>query len=160
MIVAMKNDASAEEIERIIERISTYDLKALNMPGGERTAIGIASGIPSGLRPTLTEILESMPGVDHVTQVSRTYKLTSREFHPADTRVSIKGVTIGGNEVVVAAGPCVIESRDQLFEAARAVKQYGGKILRGGAFKPRTSPYAFQGLGLEGLKLLKEVGED
>jgi 3-deoxy-7-phosphoheptulonate synthase len=159
MIVAMKADATPEEIAQVIDRISSYNLKALNMPGGERTAIGIASAIPPGLRGTLTEVLETMPGVDHVTQVSRTYKLASREFHPADTVVTVKGVSIGGNEVVVAAGPCAIESRDQLFAAAEAVRGAGGKILRGGAFKPRTSPYSFQGLGLEGLKLLKEAGD-
>lgn len=159
MIVAMKADATPEEITQVIGRISSYDLHALNMPGGERTAIGIASAIPPGLRGTLTEVLETMPGVDHVTQVSRTYKLASREFHPSDTVVTVKGVSIGGNEVVVAAGPCAIESRDQLLAAAEAVRGAGGKILRGGAFKPRTSPYSFQGLGLEGLKLLKEAGD-
>jgi len=159
MIVAMKADASPEEIKAVIDRISTYDLNALDMPGGERTAIGIASAIPPDLRETLTEVLESMDGVDRVTQVSRTYKLTSREFHPADSVVSIKGVEIGGKEVIVAAGPCAIESREQLFEAAEAVKAGGGKILRGGAFKPRTSPYSFQGLGIDGLKLLKEAGD-
>lgn len=160
MIVAMTKDASAIEIESVIDRISGYDLKTLRLPGGERTAIGIPSAIPSGLRETLTAILESMSGVDHVTQVSRAYKLASREFHASDTTVKVKGVTVGGKEVIVAAGPCAIESRQQLFEAARAVKEHGGKILRGGAFKPRTSPYAFQGLGLEGLKLLKEAGEE
>ena len=159
MIVAMKADATPEEIQAAIDRVTAYSLKALNMPGGERTAIGIASSIPADLRETLTELLEAMPGVDHVTQVSRAYKLASREFHPADTVVTLKGVSIGGNEVVVAAGPCAIESRDQLFEAAKAVRENGGKLLRGGAFKPRTSPYSFQGLGVEGLELLKEAGE-
>lgn len=159
MIVAMKTDASPEEIRQVIERISSYELKALDMPGGERTAIGIASAIPPDLRETLTDVLESMPGVDRVTQVSRTYKLASREFHAADTVITVKGVPIGGSEVVVAAGPCAIESREQLFEAARAVKAGGGRLLRGGAFKPRTSPYSFQGLGVEGLKLLREAGE-
>ena len=159
MIVAMKKDAADAEVAGVIERISEYGLTALNMPGGERTAIGIASAIPPDLRGALTEILKSLPGVDRVTQVSRTYKLASREFHPSDTVVQVKGVSIGGSEVVVAAGPCAIESRQQLLEAAEAVKAGGGKILRGGAFKPRTSPYSFQGLGIEGLKLLKEAGE-
>ncbi len=160
MIVAMKADASAEEIRNVIDRISGHNLKALNMPGGERTAIGIASAIPPDLRVTLTEMLERLPGVDRVTQVSRAYKLASREFHPADTLVSIKGVTIGGDKVVIAAGPCTIENREQLFEAAKIVKEAGGKLLRGGAFKPRTSPYSFQGLGVEGLRLLKEAGDE
>lgn len=160
MIVAMKADATADEIRQVIDLISGYDLKALNMPGGERTAIGIASAIPPELRPALTETLETMPGVDHVTQVSRTYKLASREFHPADTLLKVNGVTIGDNEVIIAAGPCTIESREQIFEAARVVREAGGKLLRGGAFKPRTSPYSFQGLGAEGLKLLKAAGEE
>ena len=159
MIVAMKNDATDAEVGQVVERISSYGLNGLDLPGGERHAIGIASAIPPDLRDSLAEIIEAMPGVDHVTHVSRKYKLASREFHAADTVVSIKGVSIGSNEVIVAAGPCAIESHDQLFDAARAVKSAGGKILRGGAFKPRTSPYAFQGLGLEGLKLLKEAGD-
>lgn len=159
MIVAMEAGALPKEIQEVIDRIAGYDLKALDMPGGERTAIGIASAIPPDLRETLTEILESMPGVDRVTQVSRTYKLASREFHPADTVIAVKGVSIGGSEIVVAAGPCAIESREQLLAAAEAVKKNGGKLLRGGAYKPRTSPYSFQGLGVEGLKLLREAGE-
>ncbi|MCE5314643.1 MAG: 3-deoxy-7-phosphoheptulonate synthase [Armatimonadota bacterium] len=159
MIVAMNADASRSDIEAVIDRISTYDLKAQSMPGGERTAVGIVSAIPPDLRDALTVTLQGMPGVDHVTQVTRAYKRASREFHPTDTIVTVKGVSVGGREVIVAAGPCAIESREQLMAAAEVVKANGGKILRGGAFKPRTSPYAFQGLGLEGLKLLKEAGE-
>lgn len=159
MIVAMKSDATDAEVYEVVSRISSYGLNALDLPGGERHAIGIASSIPPDLRETLAEVIGSMAGVDHVTHVSRKYKLASREFREADTIVSIKGVSIGGKEVIVAAGPCAIESREQLFEAAHAVKAAGGRILRGGAFKPRTSPYAFQGLGLEGLKLLREAGE-
>ncbi len=170
MIIAMHANAATEEIAAVIDRVSSYGLKALDMPGGERTAIGIASAIPADLRETLTEILESMPGVDRVTQVSRTYKLASREFHAADTVIAVhppslsrRGVggevQIGATKIVAAAGPCAIESRDQLFAAAEAVQAAGGRILRGGAYKPRTSPYSFQGLGIEGLKLLKEAGE-
>jgi 3-deoxy-7-phosphoheptulonate synthase len=159
MIVAMKKDATQQEVAAVVERITSYNLTALDLPGGERHAIGIASAIPTDLRQTLAELLESMPGVDRVSHVSRAYKLASREFHPADTIINVKGVTIGGNELVVAAGPCAIESRDQLFAAAEAVKRAGGKLLRGGAYKPRSSPYSFQGLGPEGLKLLKEASE-
>lgn len=159
MIVAMKAGAAKEEITRVIERITCHGLHAVDLPGGERTAIGIASAIPPDVRETLTQLLESMPGVDRVTQVSRAYKLASREFHAADTVVAVKNVSIGAGEVVVAAGPCAIESRDQLMRAAEVVKDYGGKVLRGGAFKPRTSPYSFQGLGVEGLKMLRESGE-
>ncbi len=159
MIVAMKTSAVKEDIEQVIERISSYGLRAVDLPGGERTAIGIASAIPPELREPLTNILEAMPGVDHVTQVSRAYKLASREFHSADTVVDVGGVRIGGRAVVVAAGPCAVESRDQLMAAAEVVAKNGGKLLRGGAFKPRTSPYSFQGLGVEGLRMLKEAGQ-
>lgn len=97
--------------------------------------------------------------MDHVVQISRPYKLASREFHRTDTVVQIKGVQIGGPQCVVMAGPCSIESREQLFETASAVRAAGAKVLRGGAYKPRTSPYAFQGLGMEGLEILKDVGD-
>ncbi|NLC59192.1 MAG: 3-deoxy-7-phosphoheptulonate synthase [Armatimonadetes bacterium] len=159
MIIAMKAGATAAEIQGVMDRVAALGLRALNMPGGERTAIGIASAIPPEMRESLTEALAALPGVAHVTQVSRAYKLASREFHPADTVVDVRGVRIGGRAVVTMAGPCAIESREQLLAAAQAVKAAGAQVLRGGAFKPRTSPYTFQGLGLEGLKLLKEVGE-
>jgi 3-deoxy-7-phosphoheptulonate synthase len=155
----MKADAARREIEQVIDRISSHGLTPVDLPGGERTAIGIASGIPADLREALTALIESLPGVDHVTQVSRAYKLASREFHPSDTVVTVRGVSIGGQEVVVAAGPCAIESREQLMRSAEVVKSHGGKMLRGGAYKPRTSPYSFQGLGVDGLKLLREAGD-
>ncbi len=158
MIIAMKAGASPEEIRSVIEKIAQSGMQALNLPGGDRTVIGVASSIPADQREPLTELMLSLPGVDHVAQVSRTYKLTSREFHAADTIVEVKGIPIGGREIVVMAGPCAIESREQLLEAAQAVKAAGARILRGGAYKPRSSPYAFQGLGIEGLQLLKEVG--
>ncbi len=160
MIIAMKAGATPEEIKGVIAKVEQFGMRPLDIPGGDRTVIGIASSIPSDAREPLTEIMISLPGVDHVAQVSRSYKLASREFHPADTIVEVKGVEIGGPEVVVMAGPCAIESRDQLMETAQAVKASGARILRGGAFKPRTSPYAFQGLGVEGLKILKEVGAE
>jgi len=159
MIVAMRSDATQADIERVIERISEHDLRAVSMPGGERVAIGIASAIRPDLRGPLTELLEVMPGVDHVTQVSRAYKLASREFHPVDSIVEIKGVRVGAPTFTVAAGPCAIESRDQLMHAAEEVKKAGATVLRGGAYKPRTSPYAFQGLGPKGLRFLKEAGD-
>lgn len=160
MIIAMKAGATPEEIQGVIDKIVEVGMRALNLPGGDRTVIGVASSIPPDMRQPLTELMLSLPGVDHVAQVSRAYKLASREFHAADTVVTVKGVQIGGRQVVVMAGPCAVESREQLHAAAKAVKAAGGHILRGGAFKPRTSPYAFQGLGLEGLKVLKEVGEE
>ncbi|MBP6964875.1 MAG: 3-deoxy-7-phosphoheptulonate synthase [Armatimonadetes bacterium] len=158
MIIAMRADASAEEISLVIERITSHGMTALNLPGGDRTVIGVASSIPADLREPLTDALQALPGVDHITHVSRIYKLASREFHASDTVVNVKGVEIGGNRVAVMAGPCAVESREQLAAAAEAVKGAGARILRGGAYKPRTSPYAFQGLGEEGLKLLKEIG--
>ncbi len=159
MIIAMRADARPEDIDRVLQRITDHGMTALNLPGGDRTVIGVASSIPADVREPLTETLQALPGVDHITQVSRIYKLASREFHAADTVVNVKGVEIGGNRVVVLAGPCAIESREQLLSAAEAVKGAGGRVLRGGAYKPRTSPYAFQGLGEEGLKLLREIGE-
>ncbi len=158
-MVLMRADATAEQIEEVMSRITAHKMQALRLPGDEHIAIGVASAIPPDLREPLTEALSTLPGVDHVVQISRPYKLASREFHRTDTIVRIKGVEIGGAECVVMAGPCSIESREQLFTTARAVQAAGAKVLRGGAFKPRTSPYAFQGLGLEGLKLLKEVGD-
>ena len=160
MIIAMRADATPEDIQGVLDKIEEVGMRPLNLPGGDRTVIGVASSIAPDMREPLTELMLSLPGVDHVAQVSRTYKLASREFHAADTVVNAGGVKIGGREIVVMAGPCAVESREQLLASARAVKESGGQILRGGAFKPRTSPYAFQGLGLEGLKLLKEAGDE
>lgn len=160
MIIAMKAGASAQDIASVIDRIDQAGMRALELPGGDRTVIGIASAIPPDRREPITELMLSLAGVDHVTQVSRAYKLASREFHAYDTIVDVKGVTIGGPDLVVMAGPCAIESREQLLRAALGVKAAGAQILRGGAFKPRSSPYAFQGLGLEGLALLKEIGAE
>ncbi len=159
MIVAMRSGASEVELRQVVGVIEEHGLKAVSLPGGERTAVGVASAIPPDLRGPLTEQLQLLSGVDHVTQVSRAFKLASREFHPVDSVVEIKGVTIGAPTFTVAAGPCAIESREQLMGIAGAVKLCGAKLLRGGAFKPRTSPYAFQGLGAEGLKYLKEAGD-
>ena len=160
MMVLMNAGATAEQIDEVIARIESQKMQALRLPGDEHVAIGVASAIPPPVREILTQTLSTLPGVDHVVQISRPYKLASREFHRVDTIVKIKDVEIGGRECVVMAGPCSIESREQIFAAAQAVKASGAKVLRGGAYKPRTSPYAFQGLGVEGLKLLKEVGDE
>lgn len=158
MMVLMSVDATQEQIEEVVRLIERHNVRALNLPGDEHVAIGIASAIPPELREPLTAALQSLPGVDHVVQISRPYKLASREFWRTDTVVQIGKVSIGGPvPCVVMAGPCSVESRDQIFTTAQAVQAAGAKILRGGAYKPRTSPYAFQGLGVEGLKLLKEV---
>lgn len=160
MMIAMRADASPQQVEAVMQRIRDEGLHPLNLPGGERTAIGVASGIPVELREPLAANLEVMPGVDHVTHISRPYKLASREFFADDTVFTVGDVTFGGPKVVVMAGPCAVESETQLRAAAQCVKQAGAKVLRGGAFKPRTSPYSFQGLGCEGLELLKSVAAD
>jgi 3-deoxy-7-phosphoheptulonate synthase len=159
MMILMNADATAAQVQDVIERIEALQMQALRLPGDEHIAIGVASAIPPQLREPLTQSLSTLPGVDHVVQISRPYKLASREFHQVDTVVRVKDVEIGGTQCVIMAGPCSVESREQIFTAAKAVQAAGAKVLRGGAYKPRTSPYAFQGLGLEGLKLLQEVGD-
>jgi 3-deoxy-7-phosphoheptulonate synthase len=160
MMVLMNADATPEQVDDVMARIAAHEMQALRLPGDEHIAIGVASAIPPPLREPLTAALTALPGVDHVVQISRPYKLASREFRRVDTVVEIRGVRIGGEACVVMAGPCSVESRSQIFAAARAVQAAGAQVLRGGAYKPRTSPYAFQGLGLEGLRLLKEVGDE
>ncbi len=159
MMILMKPSASSAEIDDVVTHIDAHKLQAVRMPGDEHVAIGVASAIPPDLREPLYQALNAMPGVDHVVHISRPYKLASREFRSQDTVINIKGVEIGAKNCIVMAGPCSIESREQIFAAARAVLDSGARILRGGAYKPRTSPYAFQGLGPDGLKLLKEVGD-
>jgi len=159
MIVLMHKDASTAQLDSVIETITARGLRALNLPGGDHVAIGIASAIAPDIREDLANTLSALSGVSHVVHVSRPYKLASREFHAAQTVVKVRDVEIGGRACVIMAGPCAVESREQIFAAARAVQQAGAKMLRGGAFKPRTSPYSFQGLHTEGLELLKEVGE-
>lgn len=159
MIIVMDKNATPEAIRVVIEQISSYGLNAIELPGGDRTVVGVASSIPPELREPLAHILQAISGVDHITHVSKPYKLASREFHPEDTYVRIGNVVIGSQEQIIIAGPCAIESREQMFESAEAVKNAGAKILRGGAYKPRTSPYSFQGLGESGLKMLQEAGQ-
>ena len=158
MIVVMKVGSSDKEIDGVVKRIEAAGLKTHVSQGVERTIIGVVGQI----YPELQDMLEMIHGVDEVIRVSKPYKLSSREFHPLDTTVKVGGVTIGGKEIVVMAGPCAVESEQQLFETANAVKAAGANILRGGAFKPSTSPYQFRGLGEPGLELLarvkKEVG--
>ncbi|MCJ7515395.1 MAG: 3-deoxy-7-phosphoheptulonate synthase [Dehalococcoidia bacterium] len=158
MIVVMKVGSSDKDIDSVVKRIESAGLKTHVSQGVERTIIGVVGQI----YPELQDMLEMVHGVDEVIRVSKPYKLSSREFHPLDTTVKVGDVTIGGKEIVVMAGPCAVESEEQLFETAKAVKAAGANILRGGAFKPSTSPYQFRGLGEQGLELLarvkKEVG--
>ena len=156
MIVVMKTGCSQDEISHVTKRIEDIGLKAHISKGIEHTVIGVLGKV----FPELRDTLELLPGVDQVIPVSKPYKLASREFHPQDTIVKLNGVVIGGNEIVVMAGPCAVESEEQLLATARAIKAAGATVLRGGAFKPRTSPYQFRGLGESGLKILAEVGEE
>ncbi len=158
MIVVMKVGSNDKDIDAVLRRIESAGLKTHVSQGVERTIIGVVGQI----FPELQDMLEMLHGVDEVIRVSKPYKLSSREFHPLDTTVDIHGILIGAKEIVVMAGPCAVESEEQLFETASAVKAAGANILRGGAFKPSTSPYQFRGLGEPGLELLarvrKEVG--
>ena len=150
MLIVMKPHASQAEIDAVMERIRSMGLQPHAIPGAQRVAIGI-TGNKGGLDPGH---FETMPGVADAIRVSQPFKLVSREVKEEDTIIDVGGVRLGGPEIVAMAGPCSVESKEQLLEAARAVKAAGARILRGGAFKPRTSPYEFQGLGEEGLKLL------
>jgi len=156
MIVVMKVGSSQGEISGVKKRIEDVGLKSHISEGIEHTVIGVLGQV----FPELRDTLELLPGVEQVIPVSKPYKLASREFHPRDTIVKINGVAIGGNEIVVMAGPCAVESEEQLLATAQAVKAAGATVLRGGAFKPRTSPYQFRGLGESGLKLLAQAGKE
>ena len=156
MLIVMKMDASPQEVDQVVEKIEGRGLKPHPIPGAQRTAIGITGNI-GVVEPAY---FETMPGVLEVLQVSHPYKLVSREFKSADTVVEVGGVRIGGPELVVMAGPCSVESYEQTSRIARRVKASGAQVLRGGAYKPRTSPYSFQGLGIEGLEILARVREE
>ncbi len=150
MLIVMDRSATDEDVGRVVHAAERLGLKAHPIPGAQRTAIGL-TGNKGTIGPAA---FENLPGVFEVIPVSHPYKLVSREFHPDDTVVSIGGVEIGGNRLAVMAGPCAVESLDQTVAIAKAVREAGATILRGGAFKPRTSPYSFQGLGEEGLRIL------
>lgn len=156
MIIVMKTGSTHDEISKVTKRIEDFGLKAHISAGVDHTVIGVLGKVFTELRDSL----ELLPGVEQVLLVSKPYKLASREFHPQDTIVEVKGVAIGGNEIVVMAGPCAIEGEEQLLSTAQAVKAAGATVLRGGAFKPRTSPYDFRGLGETGLKMLAAVGKE
>ncbi len=154
MIVVMKKDASAREISNVISRVKEDGYDPHLSEGDERTIIGLVGESPTPLRE---DNYSSMAGVDTVMRVSVPYKLASREYHPHQTQVALNGSKAGADKVLVIAGPCSVESREQTIEIACAVKEAGATALRGGAFKPRTSPYSFQGHGEEGLKWLAEA---
>ncbi len=156
MIVVMKPGATKENLAAVVKKIESAGLRTHLSKGEEVTIVGVI-----GDKKIIANLeLQMMAGVDKTVRITEKYKLVSRDFHPEDTVVDAGGVKIGGNEVVVMAGPCAVESEAQLREAAQAVKACGAKFLRGGAFKPRTSPYDFQGLGEDGLKILRKVADE
>jgi len=156
MFVAMERGSTPAQVAAVQQHITERGLEAHVNIGVERTVIGVLGQTYPGLR----DELEMLPGVTEVVPISRPYKLASREFHPTDTIVDVNGVKIGGDHLVVMAGPCSVESEDQMVTTARAVKASGANILRGGAFKPRTSPYSFRGHGEDGLKMLATAREE
>ena len=156
MIVVMKPGSTQENLSAVVKKIEAAGLRTHLSKGEEVTIVGVI-----GDKKIIANLeLQMMAGVDKTVRITEKYKLVSRDFHPEDTIIDAGGVKIGGNEIVVMAGPCAVESLDQLREAASAVKKCGAKFLRGGAFKPRTSPYDFQGLGEDGLKLLRKVADE
>jgi 3-deoxy-7-phosphoheptulonate synthase len=157
MIIVLKPQATEQEINHIIDKVKQLGLTPHVSKGTERTIIGVI-GPEDILRVTPLEVF---PGVENVIPVLSPYKLVSREFKKEDSVIDVgKGVKVGGKNIVVMAGPCAIEDMDTLYQIAKAVKSAGATVLRGGAFKPRTSPYSFQGLGEAGLKMLKKVGDE
>jgi 3-deoxy-7-phosphoheptulonate synthase len=155
VLIVMDRSATNADVERVVAAAERLGLKAHPIPGAQRTAVGI-TGNKGAASPGA---FETLPGVLEVLRVSHPYKLVSREFHPEDTIVSVAGVLVGGARIVVIAGPCAVESLEQTLTIAKEVKARGADLLRGGAYKPRTSPYAFQGLGEEGLKILAAARE-
>jgi 3-deoxy-7-phosphoheptulonate synthase len=156
MLVVMRDHASQETIDHVVDVLHEHGAEAHLSRGEVKTIIGVI-----GERDVIYTLdLEGLPGVEEVVRVLKPYKLVTREFQPEDTVVSVGRATIGGGDIAVIGGPCSIESEAQMFAAARAVGDAGGTMIRGGAYKPRTSPYAFQGMGLEGLKLLRAAGDD
>lgn len=155
MLVVMKADANDAQIEAVLRVIEGLGYKAHPMPGATRTAIGI-TGNQAAVDPTH---FETLPGVAEAIRVSKPYKLITLDLRPEKTIVRVGDASIGGDEFAIIAGPCAVESRNQAFAVAEAVRRSGARFFRGGAFKPRTSPYAFQGLGEEGLRILAEIRE-
>jgi 3-deoxy-7-phosphoheptulonate synthase len=153
MLIVMKAQASQEDIARVRAKIEMLGYRPHIIPGEQRTAIGI-TGNQGAIDPAE---FEDLPGVAEAIRVSKAYKLVSRETKPENTIVFVNGTPVGGEDIVFCGGPCAVESREQILDSARAVKRAGGQLLRGGAYKPRTSPYSFQGLGEQGLQYLADA---
>jgi 3-deoxy-7-phosphoheptulonate synthase len=156
MIIVMQKHAPEPHIEHVMGELITRGFDVHRSTGSDQTVLGVVGRVDE-LDPREFELFDS---VQEVVRVSEPYKLTSRTFRPHKTIVNARGVQIGGDQVVVMAGPCTIENETQMFETARRVARSGARVLRGGAYKPRTSPYAFQGMGVEGLKLLRAAGDE
>jgi 3-deoxy-7-phosphoheptulonate synthase len=153
MLIVMRTDATQDEVQQVLEKVEELGLTPHLSQGVERTVIGVVGDS----RNIQLDLVFRQEGVDRIMPISRPYKLASREFTPRDSAFQVNGVTVGDRGVVIVAGPCAVEDREQLFETAYAVQEAGAHLIRGGAFKPRTSPYSFQGMGEEGLELLAEV---
>jgi 3-deoxy-7-phosphoheptulonate synthase len=155
MIIVMRHDASAKQIAAVVSRVEARGLRVNISRGEERTLIGVIGDD----RPIDGTQFEALDGVEKTVPILKPFKLASREMHPPDTLVPLDGMKVGGPQIAIIAGPCSVESREQLLETAFAVKEAGAVALRGGAYKPRTSPYSFQGMGEKGLELLAEARE-
>jgi 3-deoxy-7-phosphoheptulonate synthase len=156
MVIVMEKHAADEKIERVVAELSSRGFDVHRSTGSDQTVLGVVGDVAA----IDTREFELFDGVQEVVRVSEPYKLTSKTWKRERTVVTARGVAIGGDEVVVMAGPCTIESETQMFETARRVARAGARVLRGGAYKPRSSPYAFQGMGIEGLKLLRAAGDE
>src|SRR6185295_3604571 len=156
MIVVMKPKASAKDISDVIARVKSDGYDAHLSEGEQHTIVGVVGESPTPLRE---ENYSAMEGVDKVVRISVPYKLASRHFHPHDTLVPLNGSQMGGNKILIIAGPCSVEGRDEIIEIACMMKEAGATALRGGAFKPRTSPYSFQGHGEKALQWMAEARE-
>jgi 3-deoxy-7-phosphoheptulonate synthase len=155
MLIVMKADATDGQVEAVVRVIEELGYRAHPMPGASRTAIGITGNQGA----VDASHFENLPGVAEAVRVSKPYKLVTLDLRTEKTIVRVGDATIGGDQLAIIAGPCAVESREQAFAVAEAVRRSGAKFFRGGAFKPRTSPYAFQGLGEDGLKILEEIRE-
>jgi 3-deoxy-7-phosphoheptulonate synthase len=156
MVIVIKPGTKQQSMDDIIRLLETRGLKVHLSTGESRTIIGVI-----GDKSVLSDVnMELLPGVEKIVPITENYKLASKAFRPEGSVINVKGRTIGGSEFAMIAGPCAVESREQIFEAARIAKEGGAQFLRGGAYKPRTSPYAFQGLEEEGLKLLREAADE
>jgi 3-deoxy-7-phosphoheptulonate synthase len=157
MIVEMLRGATKDQVDHVVDKVHSLGFEVQLNLGTEKTVVAI---LGSDTGKVQTDVFAVLPGVERVTRVMKPYKLASREFHPRPSKINVSGVEIGGQRLVIMAGPCAVESEKQIMETAKTVKELGATIVRGGAFKPRTSPFSFQGLGKDALKMLARVKSD